>query len=397
MSILKLADVDLHNKRVLIREDFNVPIRDGQVQSDLRLQAAIPSLQQILAQQPAQVMILSHLGRPQEGQFEEAFSLQLVAQRLSELLHHPVELYRDWLTHPERLTAANDHIMLLENVRFNTGELTNDVTLSQQMAALCDVFIMDAFATVHRAHASTCGVAKFAPIACAGPLLARELEALASALQDPKPPLLAIVGGAKVSSKLGVLTHLLNKVDQLIIGGGMANTFLAATGKPVGRSLCEMDLLSDAKRLLLQAEQSGTTILLPTDVVVAAEVSDSAIPTTKMADAVTDVDMILDIGPQTIQCYANHIAKAGTVVWNGPVGVFECAPFAAGTLAIAQAVAESSAFSMAGGGDTLAALEKAGLQQAMSYISTGGGAFLEYLEGKLLPAIAVLVEKGGPA
>lgn len=394
MSVLKLSDLNLHNKRVLIREDFNVPIRDGKIQSDLRLQAAIPSLQHILAQKPAQVIIMSHLGRPQEGVFDEALSLQPVAQRLSELLKHPVELYRDWITHPQQLAQNNNHIMLLENVRFNPGELANDVALSQQMAALCDVFVMDAFATVHRAHASTYGVAKFVPIACAGPLLTGELEALASALQKPKPPLLAIVGGAKVSSKLGVLTHLLTKVDQLIIGGGMANTFLAAKGKPVGHSLCENDLLADAKRLLLQAEQHGTTILLPTDVVVATEISETAVPTTKMTNAVSEPELILDIGPQTIQRYIDCIQQAGTIIWNGPVGVFECKPFASGTLAIAQAVADAPAFSMAGGGDTLAALEMAGVQQSISYISTGGGAFLEYLEGKLLPAIAILVEKG---
>lgn len=244
MSILKLADINLRDKRVLIREDFNVPIRDGKVKSDLRLQAAIPGIKQILSQQPAQVMILSHLGRPQEGVFDETLSLQPVAQRLSELMQCPVELYRDWAIHPEQLPRTNDHILLLENVRFNVGEKANDVALSQRMAALCDVFIMDAFATVHRAHASTCGVAKFAPIACAGPLLTSELEALANALQDPAHPLLAIVGGAKVSSKLQVLAHLITKVDQLIIGGGMANTFLAASGKPVGCSLCETELLS---------------------------------------------------------------------------------------------------------------------------------------------------------
>ena len=324
-----------------------MPLQNARVKSDIRLKAAIPTLQAILDQGAAQIMVASHMGRPKEGMFDPAFSLQPVAQRLSELLHHPVELYSDWVTHPERLPQASDHIIMLENVRFNQGELENDTKLAQQIASLCDVFVMDAFAAVHRAHASTCGVARFAPIACAGPLLSRELEALAAALQDPTPPLLAIVGGAKVSSKLGALEYLISKIDQLVVGGGMANTFLAASGMPVGKSLYEQDLVTEAKRLLMHAEQHGAQIPLPTDVVVATEMSDTARATIKPTKEVQSNEMILDIGPKTVATYADIIARAGTVIWNGPVGVFECAPFAKGTMEVANAIAKSQAFSMA--------------------------------------------------
>ena len=394
MPVLTLSDVDVSNKRVLIREDFNVPLKpskDGwQIQSDLRLQAALPTLKTILMQKPKQVIILSHLGRPTPGQADPEYSLAPIAQRLSALLNYPVKLYPDMAALP---TVAVDHIILLENVRFFKGETQNDPTLSKQLAALCDVFVMDAFATAHREHASTYGVVHDAPTACAGLLLTQELTALDAALQNPKPPLMAIVGGAKVSSKLGILKNLLPKVDYLIIGGGMANTFLAAKGLPVGKSLCESGLIDEAKTLLTLAAKHHTHILLPEDVQVATTLDETVTPVARSVTDVLEDEMIFDIGQKTIQQYTQAIAQAGTIVWNGPVGVFECKPFAAGTLTLAQAVADANAFSMAGGGDTLAAIEKAGLQERISYISTGGGAFLTYLEGKPLPAITALTQK----
>lgn len=394
MPVFTLSEVDLWNQRVLIREDFNVPLKKSDhhwhIQSDLRLQAALPTLKAVLAQKPSQVVMLSHLGRPTPGQIDPAYSLAPVADRLTALLNYPVKLYQDIAALPK---TPMDHIALLENVRFLKGETDNDPSLSKQLGALCDVFVMDAFATAHRKHASTYGVAHYAPTACAGLLLTQELQALDAALQNPKPPLLAIVGGAKVSSKLGILKHLLPRVDQLIIGGGMANTFLAAQGRPVGQSLCENTLIEDAKALMALASVHHTDILLPEDVLVAKTLDEAVTPVKRPVHAVGEDERIFDIGEQTIIQYTQAIAQAGTIVWNGPVGVFECAPFATGTLALARAVADASAFSMAGGGDTLAAIEKAGLAEAISYISTGGGAFLTYLEGKPLPAITALTDK----
>jgi len=388
--ITPMTAVDLANKRVLIREDLNVPLQDGKVSNDARIRAAIPTIKLAL-QQGAALAILSHLGRPKAGCYDEAFSLAPVAKRLETLLNHPVTLVKDWIN---GFPLQPGQVVLCENVRFLEGEDEDDDALARKMAALGDVFVMDAFGTAHRAQASTHGIAKYAPIACAGPLLMAELDALANAMQNPRKPLLAIVGGSKVSTKLILLESLLDKVDQLIVGGGIANTFLAACGYPVGKSLVEMDLVDNAKSLMAKAKARGAQIPIPSDVVVAKEFSATA---TAQVKAVTDVvadDMILDIGPKTAELYAAIIAKAGTVVWNGPVGVFEMTPFAHGTAVLTKAIAESQAFSLAGGGDTLAAIDQFGVADKISYISTGGGAFLEFLEGKTLPAVKVLEERG---
>jgi phosphoglycerate kinase len=386
MSIKRMVDLDLSGKRVLIRQDLNVPVKNGQVTSDIRIQASVPTIEKALAAGAA-VMVMSHLGRPEEGKYDEASSLKPVAERLSSLLGKPVRLEKDWL---EGITVAPGEVVLCENVRFNVGEKKNTDELGKKMAALCDVFVMDAFGTAHRAEASTHSVAKFAPIACAGPLLASELDALGKALETPTKPLVAIVGGSKVSTKLTVLKSLSEKVDQLIVGGGIANTFIAAMGYPVGKSLYEPDLLDEAKRLIEAAKRAGSDIPIPTDVVCAKEFSETATATVKNVADVEADDLIMDIGPQTAQKYAELLKSAGTIVWNGPVGVFEFDQFGNGTKALSLAIAESSAFSIAGGGDTLAAIDKYGIEEQISYTSTGGGAFLEFLEGKELPAVAIL-------
>ena len=386
MSIQRMVDLDLSGKRVLIRQDLNVPVKNGVVTSDLRIQASVPTIEIALAAGAA-VMLLSHLGRPVEGQYDEASSLKPVADQLAKLLGKPVRLEKEWL---EGITIAPGEVVLCENVRFNNGEEKNSDALGQKMAALCDIFVMDAFGTAHRAQASTHSVAKFAPIACAGPLLASELEALGKALETPAKPLVAIVGGSKVSTKLTVLESLSEKVDQLIVGGGIANTFIAAAGFPVGKSLYEADLIPEAQRLIAAAKKAGSDIPIPVDVVCAKEFSDSAIATIKKVADVEADDLILDIGPDTAKQYAEIIKSAGTIVWNGPVGVFEIEQFSHGTQTLATAIAESSAFSIAGGGDTLAAIDKYNINDQVSYTSTGGGAFLEFLEGKELPAVAIL-------
>ena len=386
MSIQNMIDLDLSGKRVLIRQDLNVPVKNGQVTSDIRIQASIPTIQKALAAGAA-VMVLSHLGRPIEGEYDNASSLKPVADRLSTLLGKPVRLEKDWLN---GIDIMPGEVVLCENVRFNVGEEKNSDELGKKMAALCDVFVMDAFGTAHRAQASTHSVAKYAPVACAGPLLASELDALGKALKTPVKPLVAIVGGSKVSTKLTVLKSLSEKVDQLIVGGGIANTFIAAAGFPVGKSLYEADLIEEAQRLIAAAKKAGSDIPIPVDVVCAKEFSDTAIATIKKVQDVDADDLILDIGPVTAKQYAEIIKSAGTIVWNGPVGVFEIEQFSNGTQSMAKAIAESSAFSIAGGGDTLAAIDKYGINHQVSYTSTGGGAFLEFLEGKELPAVAIL-------
>lgn len=386
MSFKRLTELDLAGKRVLIREDLNVPVKEGKVTSDTRIRASLPTIQHCLAA-GAQVMLMSHLGRPTEGEHAEEFSLQPVANRLSELLKQPVRLAKDWLNGVE---ATPGEVVLCENVRFNPGEKKDNESLAQQMAALCDVYVMDAFGSAHRAHASTHGVGRFAPVACAGLLLAAELDALGKALKNPERPLLAIVGGSKVSGKLEVLESLSHLCDQLIVGGGIANTFIAAAGFPVGKSLYEADLIPEAQRLMAQAKARGGEIPVPTDVVTAKEFSETATATIKHVSEVAEDDLILDIGPDTAARYADIIKAAGTIVWNGPVGVFEIEQFSHGTQTIAKAVAESAGFSIAGGGDTLAAIQKYGIEDQVSYSSTGGGAFLEFLEGKKLPAVAML-------
>ena len=386
MKIRRMAEVALAGKRVLIREDLNVPVSNGVVTSDARIRAALPTLRQAMAA-GAKVFVMSHLGRPQEGVHDEQYSLAPVAKRLGELLGQPVELRKDWLA---GLDCAPGQLVLCENVRFNKGEKKDQEQLARAMAALCDVFVMDAFGTAHRAEASTHGVARFAPVACAGPLLVGELEALEKALEKPARPLVAIVAGSKVSTKLTVLESLLARVDQLIVGGGIANTFLAATGVAVGKSLYEKDMLDTARKLLEQAKARGAAIPLPTDVVVATEFAATARAQVRAVDAVRPDELILDIGPQTAQYLATQLQSAGTILWNGPVGVFEFDQFGAGTRTLARAIADSNAFSLAGGGDTLAAIEKYDVERGISYISTGGGAFLEFVEGKTLPAVAIL-------
>ncbi len=389
MSVIKMTDLDLSGKRVLVRQDLNVPVKDGKVTSDARIRASLPTVEKAL-EGGAQVMLMSHLGRPQEGEFSEADSLAPVAAHMGQLLGREVRLVRDYL---DGVDLAEGEVVLLENVRFNPGEKKDDEELARKYAALCDVFVMDAFGTAHRAQASTHGVGRFAPTACAGPLLAAELEALGKALDHPKRPLVAIVGGSKVSTKLTVLESLSGVVDQLIVGGGIANTFIAAQGHPVGKSLCEHDLIDEAKRLMETARAEGSEIPVPTDVTVGQEFSESTPAEVKPVTGVAEGDMIFDVGPDTASSYAELLRKAGTIVWNGPVGVFEFDQFAAGTKALGKAIAESDAFSIAGGGDTLAAIDKYGLSDRISYISTGGGAFLEFLEGKTLPAVAMLEER----
>ena len=386
MTILRMTDLDLAGKRVLIREDLNVPIEGGRITSEQRIAAALPTIRLAL-EKGAAVMVASHLGRPKEGAWSEADSLAPVARRLSELLGREVPLLKDYL---DGVAVAPGQVVLLENCRMNVGEGKDDEALSKKYAALCDVFVMDAFGTAHRAQASTHGVIRFAKQAAGGPLLMAELDALGKALDDPARPLLAIVAGSKVSTKLELLSSLVSKVDQLIVGGGIANTFIAAMGHPVGKSLVEPDLIDTAKRIMADAKARGAEIPIPVDVVVAPEFSANAPATVKAVDAVGADDMILDIGPETAKQYAALIAKAGTVVWNGPVGVFEFDAFGKGTETLARAIAASRAFSIAGGGDTLAAVDKYGIENEVSYISTGGGAFLEFLEGKTLPAMAAL-------
>jgi len=389
MSVKKMVDLDLSGKRVLIRQDLNVPVKDGVVTSDLRIQASVPTIEKAL-NAGAAVMVMSHLGRPTEGEFDDASSLKPVADQLSKLLGKPVRLEKDWI---DGISIEAGEVVLCENVRFNVGEKKNNDGLGQKMAALCDIFVMDAFGTAHRAQASTHSVAKFAAVACAGPLLANELDALGKALNQPAQPLIAIVGGSKVSTKLTVLESLSTKVDQLIVGGGIANTFIAAAGYPVGKSLYEEDLIDEAKRLMAAAKKAGSDIPVPTDVVCAKEFSDTAIATVKNVADVEDDDLILDIGPETSKQYAEMLKSAGTIVWNGPVGVFEIEQFGEGTKSMSEAIADSAAFSIAGGGDTLAAIDKYGIKDKVSYTSTGGGAFLEFLEGKILPAVAMLEER----
>jgi phosphoglycerate kinase len=386
MRIIRMSNLDLSGKRVLIREDLNVPIQDGVVSSDARIRAALPTIQAALTAR-ARVLVMSHLGRPEEGKYAEEFSLAPVAKRLAQLLGVPVALKKDWLN---GVDVHPGEIVLLENVRFNEGEKKDADDLARKMAALCDIYVMDAFGTAHRAEASTHGVAKFAPVACAGPLLVSELSALETALEKPARPLLAIVAGSKVSTKLTVLESLLGKVDQMIVGGGITNTFLAALGFNVGKSLYEPAMLDICKRLIEQSQSRGIVIPMPTDVVVATQFSAKAEADVKLVGAVSDDEMILDIGPDSAEAMCALIASAGTILWNGPVGVFEFAQFGEGTRALATAIARSKAFSLAGGGDTLAAIEKYGIEDSISYISTGGGAFLEFVEGKKLPAVEIL-------
>jgi len=390
MSVIKMTDLDLAGKRVLIRQDLNVPITDGAVSSDKRIRASLPTIEHCV-KAGAKVLIMSHLGRPTEGEPEEKFSLAPVAKHMSGLLGQDVRLEADYVN--GGVEVADGEVVLLENVRFNIGEKANDEALSKQYAALCDVYVMDAFGTAHRAQASTHGAGVYAPVACAGPLLAGELDALGKALDNPARPMVAIVGGSKVSTKLTVLESLSTIVDQLVVGGGIANTFIAAAGNPVGKSLYEADLIDTCKKLTADAEANGGSIPVPTDVVCAKEFSPTAEATLKGATEVLDDDMIFDIGPDSAAALADIIKNAGTIVWNGPVGVFEFDQFGEGTKAISLAIAESKAFSIAGGGDTLAAVDKYNIADKVSYISTGGGAFLEFLEGKKLPAVVMLEER----
>ncbi len=390
MSVIKMTDLDLAGKRVLIRQDLNVPVKDGKVTSDKRIRASLPTIEKAVAA-GAKVMIMSHLGRPTEGSPEAEFSLAPVADHMSGLLGNDVSLVTEYLD--QSLDIADGEVVLLENVRFNAGEKANDETLSKQYANLCDVYVMDAFGTAHRAQASTHGAGMFAPTACAGPLLAGELEALGKALDNPARPMVALVGGSKVSTKLTVLESLSKVVDQLIVGGGIANTFIAAEGHNVGKSLYEEDLVETARELKSAAQANGGDIPVPVDVVCAKEFAESATATTMNVDEVGADDMVFDIGPKSAAELAEVIKNAGTIVWNGPVGVFEFDQFGEGTKTISMAIAESEGFSVAGGGDTLAAVDKYGIADKVSYISTGGGSFLEFLEGKKLPVVAMLEER----
>jgi phosphoglycerate kinase len=390
-DVLSLSSIDVKGKRVLIRSDLNVPIKDGSVASEQRIIASLPTIEYCL-QNGAEVMLMSHLGRPKAGQYAAEFSLLPVAKCLQQKLNTPVHLMQNWLEE-EKINVNKGEIALLENVRFNVGETDNDEILGRKMANLCDIFIMDAFGTAHRAHSSTYAVAKYAPLACAGPLLMNELEALEKALSTPKKPLIALVGGAKVSTKLEVLLSLADKVDGLIAGGGIANTFMLANNLPIGKSLCEPELIDTAQKLSAKMHDRGATIPLVEDVVVADSLTENAKATEKEVNQIQEHDCILDLGKKTIDKLCELIHQAGTIVWNGPIGVFEYPQFAKGTERIAKAIANSNAFSIAGGGDTLAAIEKFGVQQDISYISTGGGAFLEFLEGKTLPSVAILQER----
>jgi phosphoglycerate kinase len=389
--MLAMGDLDLTGKRVLIREDFNVPLKNGRITDDTRLRAGLPTLQ-AACRAGARVIVMSHLGRPKEGVFDEASSMAPVAAALTTMLGQPVRLVRDWI---DGVECAPSEVVLCENVRFLAGEEKDDEALARRMAALCDIYVNDAFATAHRAQASTHGVARFAPVACAGPLMKAEIDALKQALQAPKRPLVAIVGGSKVSTKLDVLESLLAKVDQLIVGGGIANTFLKATGGEIGKSLCETEMLETARRIMDAARARGADVPVLSDVVCGKEFSETTPATTKPVSAIEADDMIMDIGPETARRFTEILASAGTIVWNGPLGVFEFDAFAGGTQALAEAIAASPAFSIAGGGDTLAAIAKFGIAERVSYISTAGGAFLEYLEGKTLPAVAALEDRAG--
>ena len=389
MAFIKLTDLDLAGKRVLIRSDLNVPVKDGKVTSDARIVASLPTIRHCM-DAGARVMVMSHRGRPEEGKWDEENSLAPIAEVLSEKLGREVPLIKDYLD--GGFDVGEGEVVLLENVRFNVGEKKDDEELAKKYAALCDVFVMDAFGTAHRAQASTHGVGKFAPVACAGLLLAEELDALGKALADPDRPMVAIVGGSKVSTKLTVLEALSEKVDQLVVGGGIANTFIKAAGYNVGKSLCEEDLVDTAKALMEKMKARGANIPIPTDVVVAKEFAEDAEATLKPVDQVADDDMIFDIGPESAKVLADIISEAGTIVWNGPVGVFEFDQFGEGTKTVAMAIANAKGFSLAGGGDTIAAIQKYGIYDKGSYISTAGGAFLEYLEGKTLPAVAMLEE-----
>ena len=388
MSYLRIEDLDLARKRVMIRQDLNVPVSDGRVTSDARIRASIPTIELAL-EKGAAVILLSHLGRPVEGEPDPKFSMQPVADRMAELLGRPVRLEVDWLG---GFDIEPGEVVLCENVRFHAGEKKNDEALAKTYASLCDVFVMDAFGTAHRAQASTEGITRFAPTAAAGLLLGRELDALEKGLKNPERPMLAIVGGSKVSTKLTVLDTLLDKVDEMIVGGGIANTFIAASGHNVGKSLYEPDLIHDAQRLIQKAHERGGSIPIPKDVIVAKSFDKDAEAFSRKVDEVSDDEMILDIGPLTMIEYSEIIAGAGTIIWNGPVGVFEFKNFAGGTRAMSEAIARSAAYSIAGGGDTLAAIDQFDIREDISYISTGGGAFLEFVEGKVLPAVAALEE-----
>ena len=390
MSVIKMTDLDLAGKRVLIRQDLNVPVQEGEITSDQRIKASLPTIRHCI-ESGARLMIMSHLGRPTEGVIEGQYSLKPVANYLSNVLGLEVRLISDYLQNS--FEVCESEVVLLENVRFNPGEKANDESLARQYAGLCDIYVMDAFGTAHRAQASTHGVGLFAPVACAGPLLAAELAALEQALDKPENPVVAIVGGSKVSTKLTVLSTLLETVDQLIPGGGIANTFIAASGYKIGKSLVEEDLIPEARRLIDTAHSAGKEIPIPVDVVCGKEFSPEAQAVVKAVDAVDDDDLIFDIGPKTAARFAEMMQAAGTIVWNGPVGVFEFDQFGEGTRTLANAIASASAFSIAGGGDTLAAIDKYGVSDQISYISTGGGAFLEFLEGKQLPAVAMLEKR----
>lgn len=389
MSIIKMSDLKLKGKRVLIREDLNVPLKNGEITSDLRIRAALPTIKLAMKAGASQIMIMSHLGRPEEGSHDEHFSLAPVAKRLSELLKTEVPLISHWVNGSK---IGNHPIVLLENVRLNHGETENNQELSKKMANLCDVFVMDAFATSHRTESSTCGIIRYAPIACAGPLLVKELEALHKIMKNPKHPVVAIVGGSKVSTKLSLLEALVQKVDYLIVGGGIANTFIAAEGYMVGKSLYEPDLIDEAERLMVTAKNRGAEIPVPTDVVVGEKMTTDADSSIRLVSQVYDNEKIYDIGPDTIKALTNLIKKAKTILWNGPVGAFEIEQYSEGTRAIAKAIADSNGFSVAGGGDTLAAIEAYKVADKIDYISTGGGAFLTFLEGKPLPSIVALEE-----
>jgi phosphoglycerate kinase len=390
MSFIKLTDLDLAGKRVLIRADLNVPVKDGKVTSDARITASMPTIEHCM-QAGAKVMVMSHRGRPEEGVVDEENSMQPIADDMSAKLGKTVPLIKDYLDNPPKL--AEGQVVLLENVRFNAGEKKDNEALAKKYASLCDVFVMDAFGTAHRAQASTHGVGKFAPVACAGLLLAEELDALNKALANPARPMVAIVGGSKVSTKLTVLEALSEKVDQLVVGGGIANTFLKATGKNVGKSLCENDLIDTAKALIDKMAARGASIPIAVDVVCGKKFDENEPAVLKDAGDVQDDDMIFDIGPKSAQHLADIISNAGTIVWNGPVGVFEFDQFGQGTKTISMAIANAPGFSLAGGGDTIAAIQKYGIYDKISYISTAGGAFLEFLEGKTLPAVAMLEER----
>lgn len=389
MRIRKMSDLDLNGKRILIREDFNVPMKNGVITSDLRIRASLPTIKQAL-KGGGKVMLMSHLGRPNEGGFDEAFSLAPVARELSKLLNMEVPLISHWI---DGVNMGDSQIVLLENVRFHHGETDNNVELSKKMASICDIYVMDAFATSHRAESSTCGVIKYAKEPCAGPLLLSELDALSKILDKPAHPVVAIIGGSKVSTKLALLDSLVKKVDALIIGGGIANTFLAAEGYTVGKSLYEPDLIDEAERLTLDAKKRNADIPLPVDVVVAERFSDEAESYVRVVSQIDDHEKVFDVGPDTIKTFVSLIKKAKTILWNGPIGAFEVEAFSHGTEAIAKAIAESKAFKVAGGGDTLAAIEKYHIYDKIDYISTGGGAFLTVLEGKTLPVITALEER----